>query len=373
MNNPVFEKIKKNFGFGFMRIRTVDDEIDFDNATQMVDAFMEAGFNYFDTAHMYLKKRSESTLRKCLTSRYPRESYVLADKLSSPFFDTEADIRPLFQKQLAECGVDYFDIYLMHAQDRESFIKYKRCRAYEIALELKKEGKLNCFGISFHDKAEVLEQILTEYPQIEVVQIQFNYADFDDAAIESKKCYDVCRKFGKPVIVMEPIKGGMLARLPDEAEAIFHELGGTAASFALRFAASFDGVIMVLSGMTNMDIMNKNIEFMSNFEPLSQEEFEAVDKVRNIFRNQKMIACTACNYCTDGCPKNIRIPELFACMNGKKVWNLWNTGYYYGIHTHDGGKASDCIACKKCENACPQHLPISELMKEVSAEFDNKE
>ena len=373
MTNPVFEKIKKNFGFGFMRIRTVNDKIDFDNATQMIDKFMDSGFNYFDTAHSYLKRRSQTTLKRCLTSRYPRESYVLADKLSSPFFEKEEDIRPLFQQQLDECGVEYFDIYLMHAQDRYSYEKYKKCGAYDVVAELKEQGKIKCFGISFHDKAEVLDKILTENPQIEVVQIQFNYADFDDASVESEKCYNVCRKHNKPIIVMEPVKGGMLARVPEEAQKVIDALGGgSAASYALRFAASYDGVFMVLSGMTNMDIMNENIGFMSDFKPLNDAEYDAINKVRDILKNQKMIACTACGYCLDGCPAKIRIPELFACMNNKKVWNLWNTEYYYDMHTKGAGKAKDCIGCRKCESICPQHLPISELMKEVSEEYDKE-
>lgn len=208
------ERMKKNFGFGAMRLPMAEGKVDVPQTCRMVDAFLEAGFNYFDTAHGYLDGKSEPALRECLTSRYPRERYVLTTKLSGYLFKTEADIRPLFQRQLEDCGVDYFDFYLMHAQGVENFAHFKRCRAYETALELKAEGKIRHFGISFHDRAAVLEQILTEYPQIEAVQIQFNYVDYDDPAVESRKCYEVCRKFHKPVIVMEPVKGGSLVNLP---------------------------------------------------------------------------------------------------------------------------------------------------------------
>ena len=221
-----FEKIKKNFGFGCMRLPMVDGQVDNVEMCKMVDTFMEAGFNYFDTAHGYLEGKSEVAVRECITSRYPRESYVLTDKLSTFHFTKNEEIRPLFEKQLEICGVEYFDFYLMHAQDAELFEKYKKCRAYETALEFLAEGRIKHLGMSFHDKAAVLDQILTEYPQVEVVQLQINYADFDDPMVEGRKCLEVCRKHGKPVIVMEPVKGGGLMNLPEEAQKIFDALGG---------------------------------------------------------------------------------------------------------------------------------------------------
>ena len=211
------EKIKKNLGFGFMRLPMQGEEVDLAQTQQMVDAFLAAGFNYFDTAHGYLDGRSETALKACLTSRYPREDYVLTNKLTSNFFKTEADIRPFFESQLAACGVDDFDFYLMHAQSMKNFEHFKACRAYETAFALKAEGKVRHVGISFHDSAEMLDRILTEYPQLEAVQLQFNYVDYDDPAVQSRRCYEVCRKFGKPVIVMEPVKGGNLVNLPDDA------------------------------------------------------------------------------------------------------------------------------------------------------------
>lgn len=298
--NRFFNEVKKNFGFGCMRLPMRDGEVDCVEFTKMVDAFINNGFNYFDTAHGYLGGKSETALRECLTSRYPREAYILTDKLSTHHFNRQEEIRPLFESQLDACGVDYFDFYLMHAQDANIYSKYKRLCAYETALELKREGKIKHFGISFHDKADVLEQILTEYPQIEAVQIQFNYADYEDASVESRKCYEVCKKRGCPVIVMEPVKGGSLVNIPEDAKKIFDGLhGGSPASYAIRFAASFDGVMMVLSGMGDMNMMTENIGFMKDFTPLDDTEMEAVKKVCGIFRSQNLIPCTACRYCTE--------------------------------------------------------------------------
>jgi len=370
--NTYFSDIKKNFGFGCMRLPMVGDDIDYAEMTKMVDAFLDAGFNYFDTAHGYLGGLSEVALKKCLTSRYDRDRYILTNKLSSHFVTKAEDIRPLFQTQLEACGVDYFDFYLMHAQDKNSFQKYKEIRAYEISLELMAEGKFKHFGISFHDTADVLENILSEYPQIEVVQIQLNYVDFDDPSVQARKCLEVCRKYSKPAIVMEPVKGGSLVNLPEEAQKVFDELGGgSSASYAIRFAASQEGVMMVLSGMGDMQMMSDNLSYMTNFKPLDDKENEAVSKVCEIFTNLGAIPCTACRYCTEVCPQKINIPDLFALLNAKKLFNNWNTDYYYNvIHTKEGTKAKDCIECGACENICPQHLEVRALLKTVSAEFD---
>jgi len=374
MSNGYFQDIKKNFGFGCMRLPMAGDQVDYEETCKMVDLFLERGFNYFDTAHGYLGGQSEIALRQCLTSRYPREAYILTNKLSSHFIQKQEDIRPLFQQQLEACGVDYFDFYLMHAQDKNSFEKYKEIRAYETSLELLQEGKVRHFGISFHDQADVLDKILTEYPQIEVVQIQLNYVDFEDASVQSGKCLEVCRKHGKPAIIMEPVKGGSLVNLPEEAQKVFDEMkGGSNASYAIRFAASQEGVMMVLSGMGNMAMMEDNVSYMENFVPLNEQEQKAVDKVCTIFRNLGAIPCTACRYCTEVCPQGIAIPDLFACLNAKKVFNNWNTEYYYNnIHTKNGGKASDCIKCGQCENICPQHLEIRDLLEKVAEEFEKQ-
>ena len=369
-----FDSIKGNFGFGCMRFPMKDGEVDTAEVCRMVDAFIGAGLNYFDTAHGYLSGKSELALRDCLTSRYPRESYLLTNKLSSPHFEKESDIRPLFEEQLKACGVDYFDFYLMHAQNRTNFEKYKSCRAYETAFELKKEGKVKHVGLSFHDTADILDQILTEYPEIEAVQIQFNYLDYDDPSVQSRLCLEVCQKHGKAVLIMEPVKGGSLVNLPDDAAEVLDALGGGShASYAIRFAASFDNVVMVLSGMGNMEMMNDNLSYMTDFKPLDEKELAAVFKVAEVIKSKNLISCTGCSYCTDGCPANIAIPKLFACMNESNKWKNWNAGYYYDIFTKDRGKASDCIGCGACEDICPQKLPIRELLKQVSEHFEKND
>ncbi len=365
------EEMKGKFGFGFMRLPMHADQVDMEECTRMVDAFLEAGFSYFDTASVYLNGQSEAALKQCLTSRYPRERYCLTNKLSRSLFEKEEDIRPLVDRQLAACGVEYFDFYLMHALSARSFQQYKQCRAIETAFQLKAEGKLHHVGMSFHDTAQVLDEILTEYPQLEVVQLQFNYLDYEDAAIQSRLCYEVCQKHHKPVIVMEPVKGGKLIELPDAAKQVFDELqGGSYASYAIRYAASFEDVAMVLSGMGSMAMVEDNCGYMASFQPLDEREQAAVRQVCAILRGQNTVACTGCRYCVDGCPRQIPIPELFACLNGKRLRGTWDADYYARICTESGGRAGDCIECGLCEGSCPQHLPIRELLKEVRQTFE---
>ena len=306
IQNPFFPEIHGNFGFGCMRLPMKDGKVNYDEFCRMADAFIASGLNYFDTAHGYIGGQSETAIRDCVAKRHDRSEFLLTDKLTTPYFNKEEDIRPFFESQLRACGVEYFDFYLMHAQDRNNYQKYKRCRAYETALQLKAEGKLRHFGISFHDKAEVLDMILTEHPEIEIVQIQFNYVDYEDASVESRKVYEVCEKHGKPVIVMEPVKGGSLVNLPAEADRILRGLnGGSNASYALRFAASFPNMAMVLSGMSNMEQMEDNLSAMRDFEPLSEAEKEAVQKVCDIFRGLNLVPCTGCRYCVEEsqCPR----------------------------------------------------------------------
>ena len=375
IQNPFFPEIHGNFGFGCMRLPMKDGKVNYDEFCRMADAFIASGLNYFDTAHGYIGGQSETAIRDCVAKRHDRSEFLLTDKLTTPYFNKEEDIRPFFESQLRACGVEYFDFYLMHAQDRNNYQKYKRCRAYETALQLKAEGKLRHFGISFHDKAEVLDMILTEHPEIEIVQIQFNYVDYEDASVESRKVYEVCEKHGKPVIVMEPVKGGSLVNLPAEADKILRGLnGGSNASYALRFAASFPNMAMVLSGMSNMEQMEDNLSAMRDFVPLSEAEREAVQKVCDIFRGLNLVPCTGCRYCVEEsqCPRGIRIPDMFSSLNAHEAFHNWNTGYYYNnVITGEGhGKASDCIRCGKCEKVCPQHLPIRELLKKVAATFE---
>ena len=378
ITNSFFPEIQGNLGFGCMRLPMNGEEVNYPEFIRMVDEFIAAGFNYFDTAHGYLNGRSETAIADCVAKRYERRQFLLTNKLTDSFFKTQEEIRPFFEQQLAWCGVEYFDFYLMHAQDKNNYEKFKRCRAYETAYRFKEEGLIRHFGISFHDRAEVLEQILTEHPEIEVVQIQFNYVDYEDASVDSRRVYEVCEKHKKPVIVMEPVKGGSLVNLPAEADRILRELnGGSNASYALRFAAGFPQMIMVLSGMSTPEQMQDNIGVMRDFQSLSPAETAAVAKVCAAFKNLNLIPCTSCRYCIEEneCPKAILIPDMFAALNSKEAFHGWNAKYYYKNSLIGGGhgKASECIGCGKCERVCPQHLEIRNLLTKVAAAFENKE
>lgn len=369
-----FPEVKKNFGFGCMRLKMTDsNEVDLDNFKQMVDLFLHAGFNYFDTAHPYIDGKSELAIREGLVKRYPRDSYVLANKLSAFSIENPEDVEPFFENQLAACGVDYFDFYLLHANSDEMDKKLNRLGAYEKAKKFKEQGRIRHLCMSFHDTPEVLDRILSEHPEIEAVQIQFNYLDYNNPDIQSREVYDVCRKYGKPMIVMEPVKGGSLASLNEEAEKCLTALNaGSPASFAIRYAAGFEGIFMTLSGMNDVPQMEDNLSFMTDFKPLSPEEAAAVQKVVEILNNLDIIPCTACRYCTEGCPQSINIPMLFKRKNELVQFSgqeeLIRRRYANGLKR--SGKASDCIECGQCEDICPQHLPIRDLLKQVSSIFE---
>ena len=365
--NRLFPEIKKNFGFGCMRFPTVDGEtVDVGAVMEMVDYFMENGFNYFDTARPYHSGTSETVVRQCLTSRYPRESFVLTNKLSPTKFESEEDIRPLFEDQLRECGVEYFDFYLFHANSAVRHEKFKNTRAYDIVQALKAEGKIRHVGMSFHDTARVLDKILTERPEIEVVQLQLNYVDWDDMKVQSRKCYDVCKKHGKPVLVMEPVKGGTLVNLPEKA---MKELGGMSpAELAIRFAASHPDVFMVLSGMSNMEQMVDNVSFMKDFKPLNFAEEQVVERVRTIYQAQNRIPCTGCTYCVESCYGQINIPQVFARMNDVLEGKEGAVEAYKALD-----RAADrCVGCDMCSHVCPQGLNIRMLMGQIQDHFGSR-
>ncbi len=369
----MFSEIKGNFGFGCMRLPMQGEVVNYDEFSKMVDYFIENGFNYFDTARGYLDGKSEIALRECLVKRYPRESFILVNKLSDWCFNKNEEIRPFFESQLEACGVEYFDFYLMHAQNKNNYKKYKAERAYEEAFKLKAEGKVRHVGLSFHDTAEVLDGILCDYPEIEVVQLQFNYLDYNDPMVQSRECYEVCRRHGKPVIVMEPVKGGILANPPAQIVTRLMAIGkGSPASFAIRFAASFEGIIMTLSGMGNMDMMKDNLSHMKGFTPFNDGIIRTLINMGDNMRGGGGIPCTSCRYCVAGCPANIPIPDYFSCYNDKLAYNSWQGGYFYSLLSKEGATPDSCIECGACEAVCPQRLEIRELLKKVSETFKNE-
>ena len=367
----------KKLGFGGMRFPLLnpDDKtsIDQEQVNAMADAFLDAGFTYFDTAYLYHDEASEPAFKKALTDRHKREEFILADKMPTVIVRKPEDYAIYFQNQLDRTGAGYFDYYLMHNMGKDRYDVNVKFGGFDFIREQIAAGKIRHFGFSFHDDPETLDRILTEQPEVEFVQLQINYLDWDNEVIQSRKCYETCVKHGKKIIVMEPVKGGTLANLPKEAEELLRAYNPDAspASYALRFAAGLENVMMVLSGMSNMEQMQDNISFMRDFKPLDETERAAVEKVQEIFYSKNLIPCTACRYCTDGCPKHISIPDLFAIMNTKQIHHDWNADCYYeDVHTAPGRKASDCLKCGKCEKVCPQHLPIRKLLEQVAAEFE---
>lgn len=367
---------EKKLGFGCMRLPVIDGEaerIDDKRFCEMVDAFMEQGFTYFDTAYPYHNQKSESAVKRCVVDRYPRESFYLADKMPMWLVKENADYGKLFAEQLDRCGVEYFDFYLLHAMDKERVADAEEKGGFAFVQEMKAAGKIKHIGFSFHDTAEVLDTILTNHPEMEFVQLQINYYDWESENVQSRKCYETAVKHGVPVIVMEPVKGGTLANLAPEAASVLQELDANAsfASFAVRYAASLDQVFMVLSGMSDLKQLADNTSYMKEFVPLSEEEQKGIDKVVEILEKLPTIPCTRCRYCVDGCPQKINIPALFKAYNNVVQFGdneVTRRGYEQAVKDH--GKASDCIACGLCEEQCPQHLEIRELLKKMAETFE---
>ena len=375
-------KPEKKLGFGLMRLpRSNPDnaaDVDVEQVKKMVDLFMERGFTYFDTAWMYNGFASENVAKEALTDRYPRESYTLATKLHAGFFNSLEDRDKVFNEQLRKTGAGYFDYYLLHGIEQSMIDKYEEFDCFNWLLEKKEKGLVKHCGFSFHDTPELLDEILTKHPQMEFVQLQLNYLDWKSRWIQSEACYKVAEKHGKPVIVMEPVKGGTLANLPEEAEKLFreHDPEMSIPSWAIRFAASQPNVMVVLSGMSNLEQMDNNTSYMQDFKPLSEEEQQLCFKAAEIINNQITIPCTSCHYCTEGCPMQICIPEYFSIYNedmredlSKKGWTINFTNYEILSKTH--GKASDCIGCGQCEGVCPQHLTIIDFLKDVAAHYEH--
>ena len=364
----------KKLGFGMMRLPLIQGDdystVDIERVKKMADMFLASGFTYFDTAYPYHKGNSEVAFREAVAKRYPRSAYTITDKLSLFMIRDEKEIPTFFENQLERLGVDYVDYYLLHGLNRQTYRQAEEMNAFDFVRRKKDEGKIRHIGLSFHDKAELLDEILMAHPEMEYVQLQLNYLDWDDLAIESAKCYEVAVKHRKPVIVMEPIKGGSLIQIPEEAEKLYKSIHPdlSVASWAIRFAASPANVMMVLSGRSNESQMADNISYMIDFQPLNAEERDAVTSAVKMIRASTGIPCTACRYCVDTCPKQIAIPDYFAIYN-----NIKRTGrpsglmkMYYNNLTLTHGKASECLKCGKCEKLCPQHLHIREYLQEVA-------
>ncbi len=372
----------KNFGFGLMRLPLNDPsnaaDVDMDQLKKMVDLFMENGFTYFDTAWMYNGFKSEEAAREALVERYDRDSFTLSTKLHAGFFNSYEDRDKVFNEQLEKTGAGYFDYYLIHGIEAGMLPKYEKYDVFGWVLEKKKQGLVKHAGFSFHDTPETLDYLLTKYPEMEFVQLQLNYLDWESPWIQSRACYETARRHNKPIIVMEPVKGGTLAKMPEEAAALFKEYDSSMSvpSWALRFAASLPGVMMVLSGMSSLEQMKDNISFMKEFTPLTEEEKALCFKVADVINAQTAVPCTACHYCTEGCPMKICIPEYFSIYNEdmrehleEKGWTINFTNYE--LLSEKFGRASECIGCGQCQEVCPQHLPIIEYLKDVAAHYEH--
>jgi len=368
------ENIPK-LGFGLMRLPAEDDVIDVKQTIEMTDMFMDGGFTYFDTAYGYFEGKSEETAKTAIIDRYPREKFQLATKLPAWAGAKSAEeAKQMFWTSLKRTGAEYFDFYLLHnlgATRSKSFDDYG---IWDYVQELKAKGLIRHVGFSFHDRADLLEEILTKHPEMEFVQLQLNYGDWESGTVQSRKCYETARKHNKPVVAMEPVKGGMLADLlPAEVKAVFDEAGAGAsyASWAIRFAASLDGIITVLSGMSSVAQMKDNLSYMKGFKPLSDSERAILEKARVALAAIPSVPCTACEYCVPGCPQGIVIPEILEMLNRELVYKdpeAAKFGYFW--ETKFGGKGSDCIECGKCEETCPQQIKIIDWLKEAAAKYE---
>lgn len=370
---------ENKLGFGFMRLplKNPADQtsINYEELNKMVDDFLAAGFTYFDTAWMYMGYESEIALRESLVKRHPRNTFTVASKLPAGYLKSAEERETIFNKQLEKTGLDYFDYYLVHNVNASTMPNVRKYDCFKFIAEKKKEGKIKHIGFSFHDSPELLEEVLKEHPEVEFVQLQINYIDWDNTGIQSRKCYEIAQKYNKPVIVMEPVKGGTLAKVPPAVEKIFKdaEPDMSVTSWAIRYAASLDGVMMVLSGMSTLEQVKDNIAYMRDFKPLNDKEMQVVEDAVRTLHASVTIPCTACKYCVEFCPMKIAIPDYFALYNAEKQEvdkPFTAQQLYYNNLTKTHGKASSCIGCRLCERHCPQHIEISRWMKEIAKTFE---
>ncbi len=361
-------------GFGLMRLPEKEGKIDFEQVCQMVDDYMASGMNYFDTAYVYHGGMSECLVKDAIVARYPRESFTVATKLPAWVLNSKEDVEKVFQEQLCRTGAGYFDFYLLHSMEEgDNYEKHEKFGSFQWAMQKREEGLIRHFGFSFHGSPELLENILDKHPEIEFVQIQLNYADWTNPLVQSGKLYEILHKRNIPMIIMEPIKGGTLADPAPELKKMLTDYNKDAspASWALRFVGSLDGIATILSGMSTREQMQQNIDTFCHFKPLCDEEKAVIERVVKKMTDMDQIACTSCRYCCDGCPSEIKIPDLFRALNTARLYpNDRRPHMFYAKITANAGKAKDCVECGQCEGVCPQHLPIIELMKDVSRTFD---
>ncbi|MCQ2586775.1 MAG: aldo/keto reductase [Treponema sp.] len=361
----------KKLGFGLMRLPYSESEeyghADLEKTREMVDAYMAEGFTYFDTAAVYHGGHSERVFGEVVAKRYPREKFQVTSKMPVWDLKEEGDLDRIFNEQLKKCNIEYFDYYFMHAMGVGNYAKAQQFHGFEWMQKMKAEGKIKHPGFSFHDSPEVLEQILTEHPEVELVQLQINYIDWESNNVQSRACYEIAMKHGKKVAVMEPVKGGSLANVMGDAKKVFTDYNPSAsvASWAIRYAASLDNILVVLSGMSNMEQLKDNMSYMKDFKPLNEEERACVQKATDLIKNTIAIPCTACRYCTDGCPKKINIPRYFELFNEAGRYGANSFKWNYNEELKKGGNPADCIACRACEKHCPQKIQIVDELKKV--------
>lgn len=370
----------KKLGFGCMRLPLLDKadqtSINMEILNKMVDAFLARGFTYFDTAYVYHNMKSEIAVREALVKRYPRDKFTLATKLLPRVLKAAEEQERIFQEQLEKCGVEFFDYYLIHNLGESSYRQACKFDTFGFVAAKKKAGQVKKMGFSFHATPELLDEILTAHPEVDFVQLQINYIDWENSGIQSRRCYETARKHQVPVIVMEPCKGGNLAKIPAKAEALMKAYNPEASvpSWAIRFAAGLEGVSMVLSGMSALDQVLDNTAYMADFKPLNAEENKIIEQVTAIINEDNVIPCTTCHYCEEGCPQHIAIPDYFALYNNAKanIAKGFSSQFVYYLNlTATHGKAGDCTGCQQCEKACPQHIRITEHLKDVAKMFDS--
>lgn len=363
----------KKLGFGLMRLPKINNEIDIEQVKNMVDSFFESGFNYFDTAYVY--ENSEDAFKKSVVDRYERNKYYIADKLPAWKLNEGLDKKVIFQESLNRLGINYIDYYLLHAVQEANISIYNEKDCWNYCKDLKKQGLIKHFGFSFHGSPTLLEDILLNHPEVEFVQLQINYLDWDNAIIASRQNYEICRKYNKQIVVMEPVKGGILATFDDDISKIFKEYNYTSSfsSLALRFVGSLDGVIMVLSGMSNKEQVEDNINTFKNFIKLSDEEYDLVNKIKTKLIKKSSIGCTNCKYCVSECSMNILIPEIFKIYNQAIIMGAndkYKEMYNNLIAKTKTSKANTCVKCHHCEKVCPQHLKITDELTKASNYLD---